>query len=113
MKDLFYTEFDKNLFWVSGYDIEHNNSYVTQFTQRILEDAQKFADASQCKLEEVRSFVVEVSRRYKYMRVFYVTKELIEDTIPTTRYFIKTVTEPKHGYSVEQLQWNMWKWLED
>jgi hypothetical protein len=120
MKDLFYTESDNNIFWVSGYDIEHNNSYVMQFTQSIINDATKFAEKVNCKIEDVRSFVVETSRRYKHMRVFYVHQP--EYTSVKDCYFIEKLTKENKAqkglgaYSDEQipqLTWTMWKWLAD
>lgn len=110
MTDLFYTEFDNKLFWVSGYDVEHNNSYVAQFTSEIIEQAQQFADHVGCKLEEIRSAVVNHSSRYKHMRVFYIEKSE-KVVIPKDTYVIKKITEAPHGWTVDQLQWHMWKWL--
>ncbi len=115
MKDLFYTETDKTLFWVSGYDVAQNDATVIKFTKSILSDAKKFAKVAGCELSKVKSTVVEKSRRYKYMRVFYVDAEFTKESAPSGCYFIaiKTEADRHTAHSLEQLQWNMWKWLTD
>jgi hypothetical protein len=76
----------------------------------------KFAWIAKCNPFKVKSFKNDRPPRYQYMRVFYVTKSLTIDNIPKDTYFIGTVTKEirekrNSPYTVEQLQWNMWKWL--
>jgi len=115
MKELFYTEHDKMLFWVSGYENGSNN--VVEYTNSILDDAKKFASIADCDLTNVKSTVINNSRRYKNMRVFYISAEwdnLNKETLPKDCYFVPEYTEetnPNKNYTLEQMQWDMWRWL--
>lgn len=106
MKNLFYTESDNMLFWIAGYTMDDTVNVVKKTTS-LLKNAEIFAKVAKCTIEEVNTVLNPNPPRYQYMRVFYVqTKH-----IPKEAYVVKKVTEPKNGYSVEQLEWNMWKWL--
>ncbi len=63
MQDLFYTESDKKLFWVSGYEISESN--VISYTNKLIADATKFANVANCDVKDVKSSYIEKSRRYK------------------------------------------------
>lgn len=116
MKDLFYTEFDKNLFWIVGYDYLDNNQNVWLNIKYLIKYTLKFAWVAKCNPFKVKSFKNDLPPRYQHMRVFYIQKDYTEYTVPDKCYFIETVTEKireqrNSPYSVEQLQWNMWKWI--
>lgn len=72
MKNLFYSESEKILFWVSGYDFLHNNSNVVEITNSLLSDAKSLAGIISVSVKQVRTLEVFNSSRYKYMRVFYI-----------------------------------------
>ncbi len=91
MKDLFYTESDKRLFWVSGYS--NNSETIGSIKQR----ATAFAKIAKIAVEDVQTYVIQNSRRYRYMRVYYCTSE-----------FIPTEIDHKFGSD-----WTMFKYLED
>lgn len=97
MKDLFYSESEKILFWVSGYDILHSNSNVVEATTDMLNDAQKLADVIMCNVSKVHTDYVSHSSMYKYMRVFY-----IQDVRKC----------PPEAFNITNGNgWTMWKWL--
>lgn len=74
-RDFWYTKHDKRLFWIAGYTADGNTSIVTDQVKSLMENAQYFADLTGCKIEEVRTYYVNSSPRYKYMRVFYIETE--------------------------------------
>lgn len=97
MKNLFYSESEKILFWVSGYDVLHNKSNVVEATNDLLADAKKLADIVKRDVSKVHTDYVSFSSRYKYMRVFY----------------IKDVRKcPEEAFTISEANgWTMWKWL--
>jgi hypothetical protein len=96
MKDLFYSESEKILFWVSGYDILNSKSNVVEATNDLLSDAKKFADVTQSDISKVHTVEVTSSNSYKCMRVFY----------------IKDVECPQEAFTITASRgWTMWKWL--
>jgi hypothetical protein len=97
MKDLFYSESEKILFWVSGYDILHNQSNVIKITNDLINDAKKLANVIQTDVNNVLTIEVFESSKYKYMRVFFI-KDV--EKCPENA-FMLTI---KNG-------WTMRKWL--
>ncbi len=46
------------------------------------------------------------------MRVYYINADLNKENVPKDCYFIETKTEEEcKPWTLEQLQWTMWKWL--
>lgn len=73
MKNLFYSEKQKLAFWVSGYDISTNRSCeIIDYLKRHTLKASKIFN---CEFEDVETYVINESRRYKYMRVFFATMD--------------------------------------
>mgnify|MGYP003435871150 CR=1 len=97
MKNLFYSEAEKILFWVSGYDILNSNSNVVAATTDMLNDAKKLADIIKRDVSKVHTDYINHSSMYKYMRVFY----------------IKDVRKcPPEAFAITASNgWTMWKWL--
>lgn len=98
MRNLFYSEAEKILFWVSGYDVLNCNPdvIVVEAVTKILSDAKKLADIVDRDVKEVYTLYVEYSTRYKSMRVFY-----IEDV---EQY-------PSEAFVLND-KWTMFKWLQ-
>jgi len=91
MKQLFYSESDRRLFWVSGYSSDSET--IGEIKQRAVD----FAKIAKVDVEDVQTYVIQNSRRYKYMRVYYCTSEFIP-------------TEINHKFGSD---WTMFKYLED
>lgn len=96
MKDLFYSEKDNTLFWVAGYTTDNNTSNVAEMIKSLAENGDKFANHCDCKAVDVKTLYVEESRKYKYMRVFYIEKPL---------------TIPDDAYKLNGDYWTMEKWI--
>ena len=94
MRDLFYFRKEKILALVIGYTNESLN--VCEFKDALLREANKFAEIAQVAIEHVSSDIINTSRRYKNMRVFWAEG---------------IVNPPKEAFDCKD--WTMWKWLED
>jgi len=71
MKDLFYSTKEKVLFWISGFEPQTDN--VTDYTNRLIELAEQFADVAHCVSGKVRSrYIQERGNKYRGMRIFFV-----------------------------------------
>lgn len=79
MKELFYSKSEGILFWVAGYTRDGNTNNVSQMVQSLQENAQKFANKANIKLEKVQTIYNTCPPRYQYMRIFYAHCEPIED----------------------------------
>jgi len=87
MNNLFYAPSEKRLFYITGY---LNNSLSAINAQ-----AAMFAKAVNCSVDQVNTFEVQHSQRYKYMQVFYV------DNVETT----------DKAYSLND-NWGMYSWIQ-
>lgn len=96
MKDLFYSNEEKILFYIAGYTQDHHLSNVVEMTTDLMNNAIKFANEVGCDLSQVKTTFIEKSSRYKYMRVFYINSD-----------------EPKLDAFELGGDWTMWKWLEN
>lgn len=96
MDNLFYSQKEKILFWVAGYT--DNSSNVKEIISMLESNAKKLADLVSANKNYVRTFVINESRRYKNMRVFY----------------LKTHVFPvrEEAFMLKEEQ-KMIKWLED
>ncbi|TSD03413.1 MAG: hypothetical protein Athens071416_94 [Parcubacteria group bacterium Athens0714_16] len=75
MKNLFYSLSEKILFWVVGYT--DNSPYVKEIVDMLNSNAKKLAELVSADEKDVCTVVIEKSRRYKNMRVFYIKTLII------------------------------------
>lgn len=105
MDNIFYSEDEKIVFWVVGYCEMDNTRNVNRQIEVLKEKKDEFLSIFKKLPKNAEKFVktlfVEDSRRYKYMRVFY-----LEDVLP------KQVPE-KAFHITNANDWTMWKWLTD
>lgn len=87
MKNLFYSHSDKKLFYIAG--------YLDNSLKSINQAALEFSKIAKCNVDDVQTSTVQNSCKYKYMQVFYVTKE-----------------ETVQGALELDGDWSMWKWIE-
>lgn len=73
--ELMYTPADKRLFWVAGYTADGNTSSVKEMVSSLLENAQLFANAAGCHVDDVKTYYNDRPPRYQYMRVFWIETE--------------------------------------
>ena len=99
MTELFYFPGQSILCWVAGYTRDRNTSSVSEMIQSLTENATKFSEVSGAKFEDIKTYYVQDSRRYKYMRVFYAD--------------VPAENVPEEAYKVENPEWTMHKWLAD
>lgn len=99
MENLFYSENEKLAFWVSGYDISsYNCSEIIKYLQSTTLEAVNILDIPTKNVKGISTYVIRESRRYKHMRVFYVTTEVC----------------PKDAFVITNGDdWTMHKWLTD
>ena len=94
---LFYSKKEKILFYVAGYT--DNSNKVTDIIEMLNEGSKRVTDLVQADVKEAKTFMVEQSRRYKHMRVFYLEN-------------IEAREVPKDAYQFGK-DWTMSKWLQD
>lgn len=119
MKNLYYSEVDGILFWVSGYDFAESNSNVVAIINDLQAKANQFAFMANVDIAIVKTAYIHKSRRYLYMRVFYCDLPL--DTVPKEAFvFVKYTEENRKeiiphlsGYNLDVLQNTMWRLLND
>jgi hypothetical protein len=111
-KELLYTEKDKKLFLIVGYD----NPMGADDLIKTLENGKKKLLSTlgkKVKKTKVYTDMITQSRRYKSMRVFFMDVE--PKDVPKEAYFI----EIKKEYDGKKIgldspyQWDMNKWLND
>lgn len=68
-RDLFYSESEKILFAVAGYT--DNTDNINKHINMLTGGRDEFVKVSGCEPDDVMTTLVEHSRRYKLMRVFY------------------------------------------
>lgn len=98
MNNLFFSEKDKCLFWITGYSQYDNTSNVVEKINYLNEYSKKFSDFTGVKVEDVKTSLVTNSSAYKYNRVFFV--EGYSGDLPETTF----VLSDENGFS-------MWSWL--
>lgn len=95
MKNLFYSSTDQMLFWIAGYTADNNTSYVMEINESLIKNSRLFRKHCKCKASQVRTIMIYESRKYKYMRAFFIEK-------------------PKHipddAYQLNN-DWTMHKWI--
>lgn len=104
MDNLFYSETEKILFWVVGYTQIDNTHSVDKKISGLNEKRNEFLsilNQSNSVHNEVKTIFINKSRRYKFMRVFYL--ENVEPNQVSEKAFKIT----------NKNNWTMWKWLED
>lgn len=89
---LFYSPTEKFAFYVAGYT--DNSENVSEITDMLISKAGKFSEAVCVSPEEVKTFFVSKSLRYKQMRVFYASTE----------------KAPKDAFDIGE-DWTMSKWI--
>ncbi len=99
VKDLFYSPNEQLLFWVAGYTADGNTDNVLQIIQSLKENAELFAQTACVNIEQVNTYYITTSRRYKYMRVFYAKVE--PEKISAK------------AFCFSNSDWTMAKWLHD
>jgi hypothetical protein len=75
VKDLFYSPNEQLLFWVAGYTADGSTDNVLQMIKSLKKYAGLFAKEIGVKIDQVETYYVLKSRRYKYMRIFYAKVE--------------------------------------
>lgn len=93
MENLFHSKDDGLVFWVSGYDC--SSQKVDDIAKYLKEKGDKFIKETGVSPEDVKTFIVTVSRRYKRMRVFFAEGNC------------------DSAYQIEGTGWDMWSWLEN
>lgn len=106
MKDLFYSQDEKIVFWVAGYCRDLNTDSIVEKVKDLQEMGQKLADVLGVKLDKIRTYEVHKSRRYLNMRVFYANE--ISQNIPENAFKIGGIRDDG---SVSD--WTMSKWVHD
>ena len=97
MKDIFYSEQEDILFQVIGYSAADNVSKLGEKIKSLQEGGQNFAKACGHDWEDVSTFQVLKSSRYKYMRVYWVSQP-------------KTIPDEAFRFGKD---WTMNKWLQN
>lgn len=96
-QELFYSKDEKTLFWVAGYtDNSQNVNEIISTLQNLRDHFKRIGGRGVIKTD-----VIVVSRRYKYMRYFFCEK-IEEEDIPSDAFRITG----ENG-------WTMDKWLKD
>ena len=108
MENLFYSPSEKILFYVAGYT--DNTSNVKGIISMLQNNYLFFFGI--CGVKTINTCLVEKSPRYKGMRVFYCTT----DSPPAEAHVLNVGKEREDellatGYTKEQIQWTMDKWL--
>lgn len=99
MKDLFYSAHEGILFFVAGYCDTTNVKGMISMLQNNYNFFEKIA-----KTKTINTDVIQTSRRYKSMRVFWAeTKE-----IPSDAFIIGANQSADDPH-----KWTMWRWLEN
>jgi hypothetical protein len=94
---LFYSETDKKLFYIAGY--ENSQFDAIRSIISTLENLYKhFVRITKVKNPVIKTFIVEESNRYKYMRVIYCDIDEAIDTIPADAFRVGK-------------DWNMLTWI--
>lgn len=116
MKDLFYFAKDQQLVWVSGYDALENQNDIDKQIESLRKNKRKLISQLDfftqvfhylwIKRIVVKSYYIQNSSRYKYMRVFWCNVKYMS-VIPNTDVYL---IEPNSNWSDDQ-QWTMWKWI--
>lgn len=96
MTNTFYFTEEKLLCWVAGYTADGNSSNVAQQIAFLKDNAQYFADFAKVPFEQVQTYYITASRRYKYMRVFFAV--------------VQPESVPKE---VHVSTWKMFDWIHD
>lgn len=98
-RELFYSKHERILFYIAGYT--DNSQNVWAFITMLLRHSFWVGWIGRKWVTKVNTDYIYSSRRYKYMRVFYVTT----DVIPEGAFIINSERDPTC--------WTMWKWLHD
>lgn len=119
--NLFYSENENIVFYVTdGYWVD-NAADVSEFIKLLEEERLKFARMiDRARLDGIKSYKIETSRRYKYMRVFWVDNVT---ECPKSAYPIgfketeetkglKEIPDPIDGSRLKY-QWSMHQWIHD
>ena len=103
-RDIFYSKQEGILFWVIGYT--DNSTHVNQIIKMLETNRNTFLEFAKCKPDDVRTEMIDESRRYKHMRVMWCyTKD-----IPKEAFVIGDEAKNDRG---PEYDWTMWKWLRD
>lgn len=97
MENLFYAYQGKVLFHVAGYQDNDNN--VVNIIKALNAGARKLAGLISVDKKRVQTFLIEKSRRYKHMRVFFIEN-------------VESAFVPQGTYRIGA-DWTMETWLED
>lgn len=97
MKELFYSEKDKMLFFIAGYT--DNSQVVVEHVKMLEENATKLAKVAKVPVKKVRTDFITKSTRYKMMRVFFI-REYPKRQVPKDAFILDKKND-----------WDMWKWL--
>lgn len=105
MENLFYSESEKTVFWIAGYCADLCTDNVIQKIESLAENAKTFADAVAQSIDNIYTYEIHKSRRYKNMRVFY-AKNVAEIPVAAFRIggFLSDGTPS---------DWTMSKWIHD
>ena len=75
MKNLFYCQTEKRLFLIAGYD----STNVPELVEEIQTRSVELAIVSGVQIQEICTYIIEDSRRYKGMRLYWCTTEQYGD----------------------------------
>ena len=105
MKDLYYSQNEKILFWVAGYSQIDITLKVNDIIDSYKESVSKFLSLFPVEMRpvsadlNVKTAYIENGLRYKKMRVFY-----LENITPSQ--------VPEEAFEItNKNDWTMWKWL--
>ena len=71
MENLCYFAEERILCWIAGYTRDNNTDLLDDKLKSLNENSKKFSELTGVKPNQVNTFTVDTSRRYKHMRVFY------------------------------------------
>lgn len=95
IRELYYSKVEKILFYVAGYT--YNGENVGEQVEMLIKGAEKLATLIKTDRKNINTFFVTKSRKYKYMRVFYVKTDIV----------------PEGAFSLNKKSgWTMKRWVE-
>lgn len=106
MEGLFYSKDEKILFWVTGYCWVDSTQNITEQISGLNEKRKEFLfsikpeNQPEDAYNKIKTYQIQTSRRYKYMRVFWLEG-------------IKPNQVPEEAYNITSSDWTMQKWLEN
>lgn len=98
LRDCFYTDKDKTLFYVAGYIQADNTDNLEDIINSLTLYKDKFIKEFKLSNVDIKTRFIEKACKYKYMRVFYVTDIEFDESWSNV-------------YRIEEYDWTMNMWL--